>query len=44
MKSVVKWIFSILGGILGLVLVAGLVFYGMGQVRLKKNYSRSKQK
>jgi len=43
MKSVVKWIFSILGGILGLVLVAGLVLYGMGQVRLKKNYSSSPQ-
>ncbi len=43
MKSVVKWIFGILGGILGLVMVSGLVLYSMGQIRLRKIYSVSLQ-
>lgn len=43
MKSVVKWIFGILGGILGLILVSGLGLYGMGQMRLRKTYSVSPQ-
>lgn len=43
MKSIIKWLSSILGGILGLVLVSGLILYGMGQLRLKKTYSSSPQ-
>ena len=43
MKSVVKWIFGILGGILGLVIMSGLVLYSMGQIRLRKIYSVSLQ-
>jgi len=43
MKSVVKWIFGILSGILGLVMVSGLVLYSMGQMRLRKTYSVSLQ-
>lgn len=43
MKSIIKWLSGILGGILGLVLVSGLILYGMGQLRLKKTYSSSPQ-
>ena len=43
MKSIIKWIFIISVGILGLVLGAGLVLYSMGQMRLRKTYSSSPQ-
>ncbi len=39
MKAVFKWVGVILGSILGLVLAAGLVLYGIGQSRLNKTYA-----
>ena len=41
MKSVIKWVGIIVGGILGLVLLSGLILYGLGQGRLNKMYQVS---
>ena len=39
MKGLLKWLMIILGGLVGLVLIIGLILYGIGQSRLNKNYS-----
>jgi mono/diheme cytochrome c family protein len=39
MKGTMKWLMIIFGGTVGLVLIIGLVLYGIGQGRLNKNYS-----
>jgi mono/diheme cytochrome c family protein len=38
-KSTLKWLVIFLAGLLGLVLVIGLILYGIGQARLTKIYS-----
>lgn len=38
MKKVLKWIGIVLGSLIGLVLVAGIVLYLMGNARLNKTY------
>jgi len=38
MKPVIKWVGILLGGIIGLVLAAGLVLYSLGQKRLSRVY------
>jgi len=38
MKGFLKWLTIILGGLLGLVLIIGLILYGIGQARLNKVY------
>lgn len=43
MKKLLKWLGIILGGLLGLVLMAGLILYGLGQARLRKTYPISPQ-
>jgi mono/diheme cytochrome c family protein len=39
MKGLLKWLVIFLGGLFGLVLVIGLILYGIGQARLNKTYS-----
>ncbi len=39
MKGFLKWFVIILSGLAGLVLIIGLVLYGMGQARLNKKYA-----
>jgi mono/diheme cytochrome c family protein len=43
MKSVVKWAGIATGGILVLIILAALVLYGLGQMRLQKKYDIPKQ-
>jgi len=43
MKGLLKWLMIILGGLVGLVLIIGLILYGIGQARLNKNYSITPQ-
>lgn len=40
MNPLIKWVVILLGGIIGLVLAAGLALYGLGQKRLTE-YTRS---
>jgi mono/diheme cytochrome c family protein len=37
-KEIGKWVGGVLGGLAGLILVAGLVLYGLGQSRLNKTF------
>jgi mono/diheme cytochrome c family protein len=39
MKNVFKWIVIVLGSLVGLIVVAGLVLYLMGNARFKKTYA-----
>lgn len=39
MKKVLKWIGIVLGALIGLILVAGVVFYFVGNSRLNKTYN-----
>ena len=41
MKPYLKWILAIGGSMLGILLLAGLGFYSLGQFRLKKSYQYS---
>jgi len=38
MKGLLKWVLIIFGGLVGLILIIGLVLYGIGQARLNKTY------
>lgn len=39
MKSLLKWLTIILGGLISLVLITGLILYGIGQARLNRTYT-----
>ena len=39
MRGFLKWLMIIIGGLLGLILIIGLVLYGIGQARLNKNFT-----
>jgi len=39
MKGYLRWLVIILGGLIGVVLIIGLILYGIGQIRLNKTYS-----
>ncbi len=39
MKGLLKWFVIVFGGLVGLVLVIGLILYGIGQARLNKTYT-----
>jgi len=41
MRPVLKWVLGICGGLLILVILAGLGFYGLGQIRLNRTYGFS---
>lgn len=38
MKGLLKWLVIILGGLIGLVMIIGLILYGIGQARLNRGY------
>lgn len=39
MKALLKWVMIIVGGLIGLVLIIGLILYGIGQARLNRIYT-----
>jgi len=39
MKGLLKWLMIIAGSLIGLVLIIGLILYGIGQARLNRSYS-----
>jgi len=43
MKGLLKWLVIIFGGLVGLILIIGLILYGIGQARLNKTYTITPQ-